>query len=802
MNITRLLFKLLMGSRLPITRGTLEVSGITGPVLIRRDGYGIPYVEAQKDDDAWYGLGFCQGQDRAFQIEGLLRVVHGALSEIIGSRGVPMDRFSRRIGFRHFGELQLEAIDQETRRMFDAFARGVNDGWRLGCPRMPHEFGALGVRPTPFTASDILGIANLISFMLSALSWGAELARLKVLKEDGADALEALSDQSSRHHVPPGLPIAEAGPAIDRLAQEVGLFLSTTGMGGGSNNWAIAPSRTASGRPILANDPHLGPTLPPNWYLAHLRTPDWAVAGASFVGGPIFPIGHNGVAAWGITAGLADNTDLFLEEVGPDGKSVRQDDGFVPCEVRKEVIRFKAGRRDRGRDGREGMVAVEEDVLVTPRGPIIGRGAEGDKIAISFKATWLDPSPAEWFQSHKARSFEEFRHAFEKWRMAPLNMVYADTSGTIGWQLVGAAPRRRKGWGTVPLPGWDSENGWEESPVPFDEMPRAADPEAGLVATANNAPTNIPIIPAEAGDRYSVAHSDNSGAVAEEGPYLGMDWIEGYRRARIVEALSARKDWDVDGVLALQMDQVSLTWRDLREYVLKAPAATEEARQALTLLAQWDGVVVPDSPAASVYELFLSEMTQRVVRAKAPRSGSWALILSSIGHLARLLREQPEGWLQRPWPEEVADALGRVVHNLKETYGNEPEKWAWGRVRSLTLKHPAGDRNPIAGRIFNLGPFPWGGDTHTVNQAGNVIHRPTSNPGWIASLRMVVDVGNWEESRFVLPGGQSGNPLSPHYSDMLPLWKEGSGVPIAWSPERVVKAAKSTLRLTPEGQGG
>lgn len=775
MNVPRLLFRLLLGRRLPTTSGTLHVLGINQQIIIRRDRYGIPYIEAREEGDAWYGLGFCQGQDRAFQLEGLLRVVRGTLAELIGPAALPIDRLSRRIGFRRAAGEQMEVLDEHTRRMVTAFARGITDGARVGGAQPAHEFALLRARPTPYEAADVLGVLKLMSFMLAA-NWDSELVRLKVLMEDGPEALAVL-DPAYPAWLPVSTPVAaRAGAAVDRLAADLAAFTATVGVGGASNNWALAPSRTATGRPILANDPHLAPALPPHWYLAHLRTPDWTVVGASFVGLPGFPVGHNGFAAWGITAGLVDNTDLFVEQVGPDGRSVREGDDFVPCQVLREVIRVKGGE------------SVEEEVLITPRGPIIGLALEGGVGAISLRATWLDPLPLKGlFEVHRARSFADFQHLMELWPALSLSVIYADATGTIGWHLMGNAPRRRKGWGTMPLPGWDPEVGWEEALVPFEAMPHAVNPETGFVATANNRPTP-----------------------EGEGPFLGVDWVDGYRLARIVEALESRDDWDLAGTQTLQVDQASLPWREMRDVVLTVPAQTDQARQALELLAEWDGVVTADSPAAAVFELFVAEMIQRIVAARAPRATAWALgkgftplaphsliITRRVGQLVHMLREQPAGWFTRPWPEEIADALTTVVRTLRERYGDDPSRWAWGRVRPLTLVHPFGERPPL-NRVFNLGPFPWGGDANTVGQSAVALDDPTGNPPFIASLRAVVDVGNWEASRFVLPGGQSGNPLSPHYDDLLPLWQQGEGVPIAWSPEEVERVTESVLHLEPE----
>ncbi len=243
--------------------------------------------------------------------------------------------------------------------------------------------------------------------------------------------------------------------------------------------------------------------------------------------------------------------------------------------------------------------------------------------------------------------------------------------------------------------------------------------------------------------------------------------------------------------------------------MLAVPAGDKDTKQALEVLSAWDGRVTADSPGAAVFEFFICEMIQRAVRAKAPRSGRWALgagftaieqytffALRRVGHIVRLLREQPSGWFARSWRDEMGDALKASVSKLREGQGRDTERWQWGSVRPLTLRHPLGVRAPL-GRVFNLGPFSWGGDANTVAQSAVDPANPTVNAPFIASLRMVVDVGNWEENRFVLPGGQSGNPLSPHYDDLLPLWLRGDGVRIAWSEEETGRVAVKALTLMP-----
>jgi penicillin amidase len=367
---------------------------------------------------------------------------------------------------------------------------------------------------------------------------------------------------------------------------------------------------------------------------------------------------------------------------------------------------------------------------------------------------------------------------------------------------MGDAPQRRKGWGALPLAGWDPEAGWEEEPLPYARMPGGRDPACGYLATANTRPTPEGV-----------------------GPFLSVDYIEGYRLARILEALEAREDWDVAGALALQLDQVCLPWREMREIVLSAPAIDETTGRALKLLGAWDGVVRAESPAATLYEAWLSVFARRVLSAAAPRSVDWAMgrmtspvfrrslvFAQRTSYLARLLREQPAGWFQSAperaaarggaaWAREIAGALGAAYRDLEARFGADPARWAWGRARPLEMRHPLGRGKPLR-RVYNLGPLPWGGDTSTVAQASTDLAHPLSGVLAHASLRMAVDVGAWDESRYALPGGQSGNPLSPHYDDQFPLWLRGEGVPIAWSEAAVEAATRAALRLEPTADDG
>ena len=775
MNIHKLLFRLLLGQRLPTTHGELTVQGVRRSVAIRRDRYGVPYIEAETDDDAWYALGFCQGQDRSFSLEMLLRAARGTLCELVGPGALATDRLSRQLGFTRLAPKQLEAFHPDVRRRFEAFARGINNGVSKGRRRKAHEFALLRAEPSTFEAVDLVAIYLLQSMALSA-NWDVELVRLRMLELDGPEALTLLDPPYPDWHPVSTMPEITAGPAADALARDLASLAEVVGVNRASNSWAVGPLRTASGRPILANDPHLVPTLPPHWYLAHVRTPTWGMVGATFAGLPAFPVGHNGHVAWGVTLGLADNSDLFLEQIGEDGVSVREGSRFLPCEIIDETINIKGGP------------AHHERVLITPRGPIVGQSASNDSLAISIKATWLQALPVEGLlETHTATTCEEFRQLFSKWPHISLNLAHADTQGDIGLQLAGQVPRRRAGFGTLPMPGWNSESGWHDAFVPFDEMPHTTNPDPGFVASANNQP--LP---------------------SGRGPFLGVDWLDGYRASRIVEIVDAKDDWDIEDTAQAQLDTVSIPWREMRDVVLAIEPSTTEAEQALALLSDWDGAVEIDSTGATVFEFFLKEMVQRIAMAKAPRSWKWAIgrsetpvhsltLLSGrrVGHLVNLLRNRPDDWSDIPFAKLIDDSLFTAITELRNRFGNDPNGWRWGHIRPLTLKHPVGRSRWLA-PIYNFPPVPCPGDTNTVFQTGADPRNPGAGPLVCPSMRMVLDVGNWDENLFALPGGQSGNPLSPHYDDQFDLWVQGKGITIPWSPKEVERLTVSTLTLSPE----
>ena len=490
-------------------------------------------------------------------------------------------------------------------------------------------------------------------------------------------------------------------------------------------------------------------------------------------GNPIPTFGHNENVAWAITAGHVDNTDLFLERIGPGGESVLEGSSWTRCEIREEVIAVK------------GKKPVTERVLVTPRGPIVSPSLGGDQIALSLRATWMAPRKIGGYEIYTVKTVDEAAALYASYPAISENRVFADTGGRIAWHVVGDVAVRKKGVGLLPSPGWDASFGWEDEPLPYSALPRSIDPAEGFVASANQHPGPSP-----------------------SGAFLGKDWLDGSRHARIRELVGARSDWDLDGMLRVQTDRKTVLWPRLREPILSALRGKAETR-VVSRLEAWDGVVGPDSVAASIFELLFAELVVRVVKAKAPRSWRAALgegtnvvlphgmmALRRLEHLVRLVVEQPDGFFAGGWPAEINAALCEATRTLRGVAGHDETKWAWGQVRPVVLIHPVGTKRPLD-RIWNRGPLAFGGDATTIPQASLAFDAPLGNPIGIPNLRAVMDVGNWEANRYVLAGGQSGNPLSPHYDDMIELWLRGGSVSMAWSAESVRLRGRKVLALEP-----
>jgi penicillin G amidase len=783
-NFAQKAFGAVLGKRLSNYDGR-HVVGCRRSVQVRRDSFGVAYVDAQDPADAWFGLGFCHGQDRAGQLEVTWRLARGLLSEVLGSAGLPIDRAVRLIGVHRAATAQVELLDADTRDQLAAYTAGVNAALQSRELPRSHEHALLRCAPSRWEERDVVAFGLLMCCFLPS-NWDVELARLIILTRDGEEAVTAL-DPTWREDLPLTHPPGKlAGPASELfVARDLEALRSFVGESGGSNAWAVQAHKSATGRALLCNDPHLPAALPNLGYLTRVKCPDFTVGGISIAGIPAFITGHNEHAAWGSTSAQVDNADLFLEELSDDGRRVRQGDTWTTCYETVEHIPVK------------GAAPVPLRVIRTPRGTIVARTGDDDasiyepvpKVgrsnALSFAATWLEQRPTRSLLGfHQVKSFEEFREVCAKSAGCAYSLIYADRD-TVGWVLAAEVPRRRSGYGSLPLAGWLPDVGWD-GVVPSSELPWSRNPPEGFVCCANNKPV----------------------ADAPGGVFLGHDFLDGFRQRRIAEQLASRSDWNIERMAALQTDVQSLAFADVRDVLLGLTPTTTEAARALAILKTWDGRLAGDSVGASVYELFVAALNRKICEIKAPNSYMWAsgkgvmklipgtcLNARRASFVTRLIREQPPGYFAE-WEPALVAALTEAVKTLTAKFGIKSERWAWGEIRPLTLRHRFGDKKPLD-QIFNIGPLPGYGDGTTVNQAGFEFWNPLRHSTVTAHLRSVMDIGNWGASRFVVLGGQSGNPLSAHYGDLVPLHQRGEGVPVHWDDQAVQANAVHQLTLVP-----
>lgn len=754
------------------------------PVEVIRDRWGVPHILAETPHDLFFAQGFVTAQDRFWQLELNRRVAAGRLSELVGARALTTDRFLRRLGLSAVAAEEEAGLDPEERAVLQAYADGVNAYPRVHRGRLPPEFLLVALanptfRPEPWTVRDSIAFSKYLSWILSA-NWDNELIRARLVAALGVAATAAIDPAGEALRAAGPLPIED----YRRIDPDLGFGGAPPPIGapaGQSNNWAVAGSRTSSGSPLLASDPHLRPSQPGVWYEIHLRGGGIHVAGASIPAIPGVVIGHNERIAWGVTVATADTQDLVMQRIDPaDPFRYESPRGWQPVGRRVESIRV-AGRR----------APVEEVVRLTGQGPILNPVAPGsDGLALALRSTVL--RPAHLMRSllalNRAGDWDAFRAALADWAGPPLNFVYADVAGNVGYQLAAWVPRRGAGSnGLLPARGWAAEDAWEGL-IPFDDLPRALNPADGLVATANNR-----VVPAEFDSLIS------------------HEWTAPFRHDRIREVLGARRSITRSACRELQLDSVSPAARDLIGRLDGLDLGPGEASDALARLRSWDGDLKQRSGEAALYEVFRHRLILRWLATPVPpdlrdeflgRGLHPVLNPTNSFHvqLGARLADRVKAARAGGWAPADAAALRDCLHEalayLRDRLGSDPADWEWGRLHQVTFPHALGDK-PLLGRLFNVGPAPIDGDSETVIQTGIDHWEPFAATGWCPSYRLIVDLGNFDRTLAVLPTGQSGHPLGRHYRDQHELYLDGRYHPCPFSGEAVERAAVARLALVP-----
>jgi penicillin amidase len=757
---------------LPQVEGTIAVRGLRDPVEVLRDDWGVPSIFAASLDDLWFAQGFVTASERLFQIDLAIRAATGRLSELFGGLGglsVEQDRFARVVGFKRIGEREADRWDARSRAMEERYVEGVRAFASSG-PAPPVEHVLLGAAPE--LPDDLGSWAAALAFVAWGLSgnWDRELLRVHLAERFGPDAVSVLLPP-----VPSDPPNVVAGGLAGRLLDT---FPRISGQG--SNAWVVAGSRTESGKPLLANDPHLLVQQPAPWFELGLRAPGYDVRGVAFPFGPGIVIGTTPHHAWGITNASGDVQDLYEERLNEEGSAAEFDGRWEPLSVHREEIPVRGGE------------PVEVLVRGTRHGPLLEVETVGvtnvlySPLDRAYALRWTASDgllePSALVDAATAASFEQFRQALRGLSCPGQNVVYADVDGTIGYQLTGLYPIRRNGDGTVPVPGWTSRHEWDGF-VPFEELPWSKDPERGYIVTANNRP-----------------HDDTY-------PHLiGSDFHTSHRARRIAERIEENERISTRDAGATQIDTVSLAARELLPRLTALEPSNDAERWALEVLAAWNGDERADSGAAAIYNEWLWGIGWIVLGASTDASTNFRYLMRRESFvclaLPHLLDAPVPAWVDgySEWSEVLRQALRDALETLESEYGfSDRSAWRWGAMHPVWFRHPlAGMPGPDMMTIFTAAGYEYGGDEQTILQA-SFDSRLGFHSVVVPSWRLVVDLSDVDRSQAVLTTGESGNPVSAHWNDQSPLWISGSLRPAPVTRSAVEAAVASRLTLEPGG---
>ncbi len=746
--------------------GALRLSGLQQPVQVLRDTWGVAHIYANNQHDLFFAQGAVAAQDRLFQMELWKRSGQGRLAEVLGPSAVARDIQARKL--RYHGAMQAEyaSYAPDARAILTAFTDGINAYIRTletpGGPGLPIEFQLAGFKPSPWQPTDCLNRMAAFSMTGNALS---ELSNAQTLTDLGAEGAARVLD------LDPVVPLrASAGLDLRGLAPV--LLRNLIGSDQhiefparsheGSNNWTIAGRLTASGKPLLANDPHRVVALPSLRYLVHLVAPGWNVIGAGEPGLPGVALGHNAHIAWGFTIFGLDQQDLYVEQLDPTNpRRYKTAHGWRTMSVAHESIAVRDGN------------PVDVQLFSTQHGPVLW---EDGSRALALRWVGAEPGTAGYLASlqiDRAQNWHEFEAAVARWKVPSENIVYADRDGNIGEHSVGLAPRRS--WtGLLPIPGASGQE-WTGF-VPVQQLPHQYNPAAGFIATANHKmiPANYP---------YPV----------------GFEWDPGYRAQRIHtvlgDAAAQHHPLRVSDLQALQNDVVSLPAVELQHIVRTTTLATDPGLQ---LFLAWNGRVDAESPAAAVFEVWEREIRRGLAALLYPAVPNRYAELSP--RVVLRLLNQPEGAIFGADPSAGRDHfLSRTFTAanayLTERLGADPARWSWGQLHVIHFRHPL-DAQVNAATLLDLGPLARPGDGYTVNATA-----PAGGDRWEqqagASYREILDTSDWDHSVAINTPGQSAQPSSPHYADLLPLWNTGGYFPLVYSQKAVEQATVNRLLLTP-----
>jgi penicillin amidase len=762
-------------------------------VTVSRDERGIPYIQATNEDDLYLAQGYVTASDRLWQMDLLRRTVRGELSEIFGQLTASEDKRRRVYGFTELSQKMVANVSPLARAALESYAKGVNafiDSARE-LKQLPKEFQILQYTPRPWTPADSLAIGKIFAEALST-TWTTDLLRSALADVPGEKREMLFAETSPLDVLVVGNDKVEKKASVDiskpvygiqdstetlqelaaikeitmRSLERIGLYAPDRAV---SNNWVISGARSQTGKPLLANDPHLPSFVPSIWFMIHLSMPGFRVAGVTSPGAPGIILGHNEHVAWGATNLAPDVQDLYLEKFDKDNpRKYMTPDGWREVEVRHEEIKVRKSFTD--------TTTTSEfvDITVTRHGPIIFE-KNGARYALRWTA--LDPNTVEFdafYSVNRAKNWKEFQAGLGRYQGPTQNFVYADNDGNIGYYGAGKIPIRKSGDGSIPYDGAGDSGEWVKY-IPFDQLPHVFNPPDGFIVTANQR---------VAGRSYQ--------------HFLTHEWAAPHRAQRILTLLKAKPKLSQSDMRDIQADIVHISISTFTRETLKlaGPADTSVKvaggevtwRESLELFKNWDGRMSIESRAAPLATEMRIAFRRRILEAaigvERAKEFSWA---NEGTFLDRMITERPPEWL----PKESKDYLdllraseAEARESLTKRIGADTSKWTWGNYRPTRLRHPLAGV-PFIGDQFAIAPFPQNG-------SGGVV-----NVGPYVSMRFIATIGNWDETRQGIAPGESGDPSSKHFKDQLDDWLSVTPRVFPFSTGAVTKAALSTLVLVP-----
>ncbi|MEO8285649.1 MAG: penicillin acylase family protein [Chloroflexota bacterium] len=777
---------------LPTLNGTVKMAGLTANVTVTRDSFGVPHIEAANVHDLYMAQGYVHAQDRLYQMFFFRTAGEGRLSELLDPGFVDSDKYLRTVGFRRAAEAELAGMSPEVKAGLEAYAAGVNEFVHTHKDNLPFEFTLLGTGFEDWQPVDSVTFGKLQARDLTE-TWPQEIIKSDVTAAVGPETAAKLftSYPANSPVIVPGANSGGLDSTLEGYNRYVRPLFDQWNEGIGSNNWVVDGTKSTTGKPILANDPHLGVRNPSIWYQIHLSTTDgkYDAAGFGFSGAPGIVTGHNKNIAWGVTNVGADVEDLFrekLDEANHPGQYLSGDQ-WLPLQILTETIKVRNGE------------PVTQTVRLTKHGPLLSdtnplSPTGSTTVTGTYSLQWTALQPGHVLEAvyglQTASNWNEFRAALSKWDVPGQNFVYADQQGNIGYQMTGLVPIRKSGDGSVPGVGWTGENDWTGF-IPFDDLPRAYNPDEHFLATANNKNYD---------DGYKY-------------PFPAY-WAKPYRIDRIRELLTAKDKLSVEDMKAVQLDTTSVLARKAAPIMASLTLTETRLKQASDILKDWDGNMKVDSPAAAIYEVTYNKLITTTLSDEGINDNLFLQYLDgydgeAISAIETLLDKPDDPLWDRKDTAGVEKSddillasLTGAVNELTSNLGDNMQEWTWGKIHQIAPRHEFSSAQFVGG-LFTLSASPIGGDKTTVAVASYPLPYagfPLQGPYMVSShqsYRMILDTSDWANSLGIFGTGESGQPGSKFRENMYQPWVQGIYNPMLYTKQQIDGNKDSVLTLTP-----